>query len=123
MKKEKKLYLFDYSLIEDKEKKFENYIALELLIFIEAWTDAGIAKFELKYIRTRDGKETDFLILKNNKPWLLFEAKLKASDIANHHRKHSTLLGDVPFVQIVLEENILQKKDKCFFQVSASRFF
>jgi hypothetical protein len=31
--------------------------------------------FKIKYIRTKDGKETDFLITKNDAPWCLFEVK------------------------------------------------
>lgn len=123
IKKEKKCYFYDWSRCEDFAKRFENYVALELKIMLELWNDNGIADFELFYVRTKDGKETDFLITKNNTPWCFFEAKLKDSPIARHHYKHSSMLNNIPVVQITHENNILKKRDSLFYRVSASRFF
>jgi len=45
-------------------------------------------------------KETDFLIIKDDKPWLLLETVLKRSTIDYHHKKHRESLGkDIPFIQ------------------------
>ena len=79
--------------------------------------------FELYYIRNRDGRETDFLIVRDQSPWLLVEVKLNRSAIDYHHRKNQKVLGDIPFIQIVQENNIpeLDKDGNC--QMSASRFF
>jgi len=123
IKKEKKCYFYDWSRCEDFAKRFENYVALELKIMIELWNDSGIGDFELFYVRTKDGKETDFLITKNNTPWCFFEAKLKDDPIARHHYKHSSILNNIPVVQVTHENNILKKKDNLFYRVSASRFF
>jgi len=123
IKKEKKCYFYDWSRCKDSAKRFENYVALELKIMLELWNDNGIADFELFYVRTKDGKETDFLITKNNSPWCFFEAKLKDDPIARHHYKHSSILNNIPVVQITHENNILKKRDNLFYRVSASRFF
>jgi len=123
IKKEKKCYFYDWSRCKDYAKRFENYVALELKIMLELWNDNGIADFELFYVRTKDGKETDFLITKNNSPWCFFEAKLKDDPIARHHYKHSSILNNIPIVQITHENNILKKRDNLFYRVSASRFF
>lgn len=123
IKKEKKCYFYDWSRCADSAKRFENYVALELKIMLELWNDNGIADFELFYVRTKDGKETDFLITKNNIPWCFFEAKLKDDPIASHHYKHSGILNNIPVVQITHENNILKKRDYLFYRVSASRFF
>ncbi|MFC1567126.1 hypothetical protein ACFL4A_04745, partial [bacterium] len=74
-------------------------------------------------IRTREGKETDFLILKNEEPFFLCEAKLTNTGIDKHQFHHSSKLGNIPFVQIVREANILQIKQKNCTVVSAARFF
>jgi len=37
---------------------------------LELWVDAGYGTFDLNYIRDRDGKETDFLIVKDGTPWI-----------------------------------------------------
>ncbi len=123
IKKEKKAYFFDWTRCENLAKRFENYVALELKIMIELWNDLGVADFELFYIRTKDGKETDFLIIKNSNPWCLFEAKIKDGPIDSHHYKHSKALGDIPFVQITYENNVLKRSDDYFYRISASRFF
>jgi len=123
IKKEKKCYFYDWSRCKDSAKRFENYVALELKIMLELWNDNGIADFELFYVRTKDGKETDFLITKNNSPWCFFEAKLKDDPIARHHYKHSSILNNIPVVQITHENNILKKRDNLFYRISASRFF
>jgi predicted AAA+ superfamily ATPase len=123
VKKERKAYFYDWGRCPDPAKLFENYVAVELKSMIDLWHDAGLAEFELMYVRMKDGKETDFLITKNREPWCLFEAKLQDGPIARHHAAHARALGDIPLVQIVREDGILKKEEKDFFRMSASRFF
>jgi len=84
---------------------------------------AGYNGPNVKLQRTKDGKETDFLITKNNTPWCSFEAKLKDDPIARHHYKHSRILNNIPVVQITHKNNILKKGNNLFYLVLASRFF
>jgi hypothetical protein len=121
--KEQKAYFFDWTRLADPSARFENYAAVEIKILTELWTDAGLGRFAVHFIRDRDGKETDFLILRENKPWLLAEAKLSRTAIDYHHKKNSRILGDIPFVQIVKEEGVAEKREGHFYQISASRFF
>ncbi|MCK4788812.1 MAG: ATP-binding protein, partial [Desulfobacteraceae bacterium] len=76
IKKEKKCYLFDWGQVKEPSSRFENYTAIELLSFCNLLTDAGIGKYELFFVRTKDGKESDFLITQDGDPWILFECKL-----------------------------------------------
>ena len=108
---------------DEMPKRFENYVAVELKSMIESWNDKGIGLYELFFIRTRDGKESDFLIAKDQKPWCLFEVKTKDGAIERHHIKHAGLLGAIPVVQICLEDRVLKKTDENGIRVSASRFF
>ncbi len=78
--KEPKIYLNDWSLIEDKGAKFENFIASHLLKSVDLWNDLGMGKYGLFFIRNKDKKEVDFLVVRNNKPWFLVEAKLSANN-------------------------------------------
>jgi len=55
IKKEKKLYFFDWSRISDESAGFENYVAVELKTMIEFWNDSGIGDFELFYVKQRNG--------------------------------------------------------------------
>ncbi|HUU53186.1 MAG TPA: AAA family ATPase [Candidatus Bathyarchaeia archaeon] len=121
--KENKVYFFDWTRINDPAAQFENYMAVELKTLLELWTDAGIGNFDLHFIRDRDGKETDFLILRENEPWLMLEAKFSHSTIDYHHRKNRNTLGGIPFIQVVRQENIAEKREDGLYQMSASRFF
>jgi len=123
LKKEKKCYFFNWTLCNDEAAKFENYIAIELKAVTELWNDYGIGRFDLFYIRTKDGKESDFLVTKNSNPWCLFEVKLKDGPIEKHHYKHAGLLGEIPIVQLCKENKVLKKGENNSFRVSASRFF
>ena len=123
LKKEEKIYFYDWTRIEDKGIRFENYVAFELKNMISLWNDAGIGRFELCYVRNRAGKESDFLITYNFQPWILLVAKLSYSKIESHHIHFAKMLGNIPFIRIVLENNITQLYKANLYQISASRFF
>ena len=121
VKKERKLYFSDWGRCREPARRFENYIAAELKTMIELWHDKGIGDFALMYIRTRDGKETDFLITREGKPWCLFEAKLQDEAIARHHFDQAQALGGVPVVQVVHQGGIYKKQKPDAYRCSASR--
>lgn len=73
--KEPKVYLWDWSVVEDSGQKFENFVASHLLKFIQFYRDVGLGEFDLYYLRDLDKKEVDFLITKEGKPFFLIEAK------------------------------------------------
>jgi len=122
IRKEKKCYFMDWTQVEEAAARFENFLAINLLAWATFLTDAGSGEFALWYVRTRDGKESDFLITREGKPWLLAEAKLSSGSIARHHLAQAELLGDIPFVQIVREEQIAEQRTPKAWQISASRF-
>jgi predicted AAA+ superfamily ATPase len=121
--KESKCYFMDWTRCENTAARFENYIAVELKSLLGLWNDSGIADFELTYVRTRDGRETDFLIVKNDQPWCLFEVKLRDGPVSGHHHRHAEALGGIPVVQLTHESKILKKTGSSVFRISASRFF
>lgn len=123
VKKESKVYLYDWAKINDDSKKFENYVACELYSLISFWNDSGYAHFDLNFVRTKDGKETDFLIVKDKKPWLLIEVKVSSKEIQSHHITQAKHLGGIPVAQIVYEKNCLRKFDNKSYIISADRFF
>jgi uncharacterized protein len=123
VKKEKKAYFYDWGRCRDLAKRFENYVAVELKSSIDLWHDKGIGDFDLMYVRTRDGKETDFLITRDGKPWCLLEAKLQDGAIERHHLDQAHVLGNVPYVQLTLGGGVFKKPDPGVFRISASRFF
>jgi predicted AAA+ superfamily ATPase len=75
LRKQPKVYMWDWSLIEDKGAKFENFIASHLLKSVNFWTDSGLGNYELFFLRDKYKREVDFLIAKDNIPWFLVEVK------------------------------------------------
>ena len=105
IKKDKKVYLFDYVQIDDAGIRFENMIGLELYRAILNWNDLGLGDFSLHYIRNKEKEEVDFLICKNHHPILLIECKLSDENISKNLIKFQNKL-DVPAIQLVNKKHI-----------------
>ena len=111
--KEKKIYLFNYPAIEDEAARFENLIALEFLRAVETWNDSGWGKFSIHYLRNKDKQEVDFLIAKNQKPFLMAEVKLSDETPAANLIAFQKDLN-VPAIQLVKKEGVkkIYKNDR-----------
>jgi predicted AAA+ superfamily ATPase len=75
-KKERKLYLWDWSVCEDEAARFENLVASNLLKYCHHWEDTAGEAMELRFIRDALGREIDFVVVKNRKPLFAVECKL-----------------------------------------------
>lgn len=73
--KNPKIYLTDWSLVDDKGAKNENFVACHLQKAVNWWQDLGYGTYELYYLRTKDKREVDFLVARNGKPWFIVEVK------------------------------------------------
>ncbi len=73
--KEPKVYLWNWADVNDVGARAENFIASHLLKAVHYWNDSGEGEFGLYFIRTKEGREVDFIVIKNNKPWFLVEVK------------------------------------------------
>ncbi len=98
--KEKKVYLFNYPLIQDPSMRFENMVALELYRAVRSWNEWGWGDFGLSYLRNKEKKEVDFLITNNKKPIFLIEAKLSDTSPASSLLEFQAELK-VPAIQLV----------------------
>lgn len=76
LKKEGKVYFWDFSEVTNPAARFENMVANHLLKACHYWTDTGEGNFDLFYIRNKEKKEIDFLIVKDGRPWLPVEVKV-----------------------------------------------
>ena len=79
--KEPKVYLYDWSTIENYGQRNENFIASCLLKAVETWNDTGLGDYGLYYLRTKDKKEIDFVITRGQSPWILIEVKTSQNEI------------------------------------------
>lgn len=122
IKKEGKIYLYDWTEINEPGPRFENLIACHLLKACLYWTDTSEGLFELFYLRDKEKNEIDFLIVRDKKPWLCIEAK--RSDTAINSRsveRFQRQLGLPFFVQVVLEPDVW-RIDGSRAVMSANRF-
>lgn len=92
LKKEGKIYLWDYSEVSDPGAKFENLVAVHLLKAINYWNDTGQGDFELYYLRNREKQEIDFLIVRDSIPWLPVEVKRNDSNPSPNWQKFMPML-------------------------------
>ena len=73
--KQPKLYLWDWSEIKEIGARHENFVASHLLKAIHWWEDQGLGSYGLYYLRDKEKREVDFLVVKNDQPWFLVEVK------------------------------------------------
>jgi len=75
LRKDRKVYLWDWSEIQSEGVRFENLVASHLLKMCHFTEDFGFEPLRLFYLRDKDKREVDFLIVKDKTPWILVEAK------------------------------------------------
>jgi predicted AAA+ superfamily ATPase len=121
IKKEAKLYLIDWSEIENEGARFENMIASHLLKFVKYLYESDGYKTDLFYLRNVDKKEVDFLVTVNNKPWFSVETKLTDKTPSPSISYFMQRLK-IPFnYQVIKDENTDIVKDGVRI-ISASKF-
>jgi predicted AAA+ superfamily ATPase len=67
VRKERKLYLYDWSQVPTPGERFENLVASQLLKYCHYLEDAEGYRMELRFIRDTDGREVDFVVLRDRK--------------------------------------------------------
>jgi len=82
LRKEPKWYLRDWSSIEDPGARAETFVANHLRKAVEGWTDLGLGDFELAYLRDKEKREVDFVVVRDRKPWFLVEVKYRDEALA-----------------------------------------
>jgi len=83
LRKEPKWFLRDWSGVADDGARAETVVACHLLKAVEGWTDLGFGDFELRYLRDKQKREVDFLVVKDRKPWFLVEVKMSDKTLSS----------------------------------------
>ena len=84
VKKEQKLYLWDWAQVSNMGARFENMVASHLLKYCHFIQDQQGYKMDLRYLRDRHGREVDFVVLKENKPLFAVECKNSDQGLSQH---------------------------------------
>ena len=106
LKKEGKLFMWDWSEVEAEGSRFENLVACHLLKAVDFWTDTGEGTFGLQYLKDKEKREVDFLITRDRKPWLAIECKIKDTAPNPAFRSFVPRIGCDRFLQLVRDPGI-----------------
>jgi len=86
VKKEQKLYLWDWSQVPEPGPRFENFVASQLLKYCHFREDTEGHRMELKYLRDTDRREVDFVVLEDKRPLFAVECKSGERAVSEHAR-------------------------------------
>ena len=104
IRKQPKIYLWDWSQIADEGARKENFVASHLLKAVHWWTDSGIGEFQLCYVRDKMQREVDFLVVRDGKPFMLVECKSSHREALSPALVHFAKTLDVPLAwQVVFD--------------------
>ena len=82
LKKQQKLYLWDWSVVPESGPRFENLVASQLLKYCHWREDVEGDRMELRYLRDTDGREVDFVVLRNRAPEFAVECKTGEKNVS-----------------------------------------
>lgn len=82
VRKEKKLYFWDWARVENPGARFENMLACHLLKYCHFMEDTQGYSMELRYIRDTDKREIDFVVMRDGQAEFAVECKSGDRDAA-----------------------------------------
>ncbi|RPJ37295.1 MAG: ATP-binding protein [Deltaproteobacteria bacterium] len=109
LRKENKVYLFDWVEIENESLRFENLIALHLLKAVRLWKAMGEGEPDLHYIRDKEKREVDFVLSEKGKPICLIECKATEETLAPGLLHFQKKLSVPTAVQILHKSGVCKK--------------
>ena len=101
VKKEQKLYMYDWAVIANESARFENFIGSHLLKWVHFLQDTQGRELDLQYFRDVTGKEIDFIVTENKKPILAVEVKLADMNPASQLKYFGEKFPDCELIQVV----------------------
>jgi predicted AAA+ superfamily ATPase len=111
LKKEPKVYLWDWSQLKEEGPKLENIVASHLLKFCHYLHDVKGYKTDLRFLRDKEQREVDFLVTIDNKPWFCVEVKNSRREISKSLYYYKSTLKIPYSYQIVLEDGVNYVKE------------
>lgn len=121
LRKQPKVYLWDWSQIEDKNARLENMVASGLLKMVHFLYDMEGYKAELCFLRDIEGREVDFLVTVDKKPWFAVEVKNTDKTVSSNMKYFGTKLN-IPFQYQVIGESGIDFMQNNVRVISADKF-
>jgi hypothetical protein len=104
LRKAAKLYLWDWSQVDEQGKRLENLVASHLLKFTHFLHDVKGDQAELFFWRDLEGREVDFIIAVDKKPWLAIEVKSNSREVSKNLKYLAEQNKSLLAFQLVLDE-------------------
>ena len=112
VKKEQKLYLWDWAGAKSPGAIFENMVASHLLKYCHFIEDTEGYLMELRYLRDKEGREVDFVVLKEQKALFAVECKLSQGALSKHIKYFKERTNIPEFYQVHTEQKDFGSSDK-----------
>ena len=103
LRKEPRWFLRDWAEVADAGARAETLIACHLLKAVDAWNDLGLGRYELRYLRDKQQREVDFVVIRDRKPWFLVEVKHAETKLSPTLAYYQTQLKVPHAFQVVLD--------------------
>ena len=110
VKKEKKLYLYNWTQVQNEGLVFENLTACQLLKYCHFIEDTEGFKMELRFLRDVNKREIDFVVLKNKKALFAVECKTGDSQLSPSIRYFKERMNIPKFYQVHLKTKDYEKE-------------
>jgi hypothetical protein len=85
------------------------------------FTEMGLGAFDVMYVRDKEKREVDFIVVKDNRPLALFEAKTGDDTISPAGKYFARKLG-IPFYQVSPRHTRVEAFPGDCFKIPASDF-
>ena len=109
LRKEPKWYLRDWASIRDVGQRAETFVACHLLKAVDGWNDLGLGDFQLGYLRDKEKREVDFIVVRDGSPWFLVEVKHGDESMAPSLRRYQNQTG-APFAfQVTMDSDFVDR--------------
>jgi uncharacterized protein len=105
VKKERKLYLWDWSMCPNEPARFENMVASHLLKHCHYCEDTDGDDMSLRFLRDSVGREIDFVVLRNGKPDFAVECRSGGRSLSKNIRYFSQRTAIPRFYQVHMQSD------------------
>jgi predicted AAA+ superfamily ATPase len=121
LKKEQKVFLWDYSEVENEGSRFENLVASHLLKWVHFLQDTFGLNISLHYLRDKEKREVDFCIVWDGKIFMAIEVKLSDTSVSKH-LKYFQKKMDIPCSFQVVKKSGVDFENDGVRVMSAEKF-
>ncbi len=111
LKKDRKLFLWDWSLCRESGSRFENLVASNLLKYCHVLEDTMGDDMELCFLRDNLKREIDFVVLRKGKPIFAVECKEGGKTLSKHISYFSKRTEIPRFFQVHMGEDDYEVAD------------